>query len=410
LPQQLSDKSEEPDRRRDEDTQDSRTAPSWDALLAIDQLARRLTFHKDPSRNQQRILDAAVSLLPVQALLWISCRRDQSVLLAGQVDLPPEECRRLAELLGRSSDFRPPAPLLLNDWAASTSGSRFPAINNLLAFQVGKSESQGWFVALNKRAESSFRRSDAALLLPFAALLELHLRWSQRYQDMRDLLAGLTRSLTAALDAKDTYAVGHSERVARIAVELGRELGLAGDELSDIYLAGLLHDVGKIGIQDSILHKEDALTPEEMAHIQEHVAIGYGILADLRPIRKLLPGVLYHHEHYDGTGYPDGLAGADIPLLARILAVADAYDAMSHARAYRDSLPFQRVEEVLQQGAGAQWDKQVVDAFMRCRHRIYAIQQRGLGDSLRQAIDGALRSDTESQQARSALVQARHDE
>ena len=102
--------------------------------------------------------------------------------------------------------------------------------------------------------------------------------------------------------------------------------------------------------------------------------------------------MLYHHEHYDGTGYPDGLAGENIPLLARILAVADAYDAMNHDRPYRDAMPYRRVEEILAEGAGTQWDKQVVDAFVRCRDRVHAIRQRGVGDSLRQAIDGALRS------------------
>src|SRR5262249_18047695 len=149
-----------------------------------------------------------------------------------------------------------------------------------------------------------------------------------------DLLVGLARSLTTAIDAKDNYTYGHSERVARTAVELGRELGLGRDDLGDIYLAGLLHDVGKIGIRDTVLHKPGPLTPEEREHIQQHVTIGYSILADLRQIHNILPGVLYHHERYDGTGYPDGLAGENIPLLARILAVADGYDAMSHPRPY----------------------------------------------------------------------------
>jgi putative nucleotidyltransferase with HDIG domain len=229
-------------------------------------------------------------------------------------------------------------------------------------------------------------------LTPFVALLEMHARSSQRYQDLKDLLVGLTRSLTTALDAKDSYTFGHSERVARIAVELARELGLEGDELGDIYLAGLLHDVGKIGIRDTVLLKPDVLTPEEREHIKQHVTIGYSILADLKQIRNLLPGVLYHHERYDGTGYPDGLAGDNIPLLARILAVADAYDAMSNARPYRDALPCRKVEEILTKGMNTQWDKQVVEAFMRCRQKVHAIRQRGVGDSLRLAIEGTLRS------------------
>jgi HD-GYP domain-containing protein (c-di-GMP phosphodiesterase class II) len=228
------------------------------------------------------------------------------------------------------------------------------------------------------------------------ALLGLHVRASLRYQDLKELLVGLTRSLTAALDAKDAYTYGHSERVARIAVELGRELGLQGDELGDIYLAGLLHDVGKIGIRDAILSKREPLSPEEFEHIKQHVTIGYSILADLRPIRNLLPGVLYHHERIDGTGYPDGLVGENIPLLARILAVADGYDAMSTSRPYREALPCRQVEEILGEGAAKQWDKNVVDAFLRCRLKIHAIRQRGVGDSLRHAIESALRKDGSS--------------
>jgi len=228
--------------------------------------------------------------------------------------------------------------------------------------------------------------------MPFAGLLEMHSRGANRYQDLKELLVGLTRSLTSALDAKDSYTFGHSERVARIAVELGRELGLSGDEVSDIYLTGLLHDVGKIGIRDAVLSKPGPLTPEEFEHIKQHVVIGYKILADLRPIRNLLPGVLYHHERYDGKGYPDGLEGENIPLLARILAVADGYDAMSTARPYRDPMPCRRVEEILLEGAGTQWDKRVIEAFMRCRQKIHAIRQQGVGESLCQAIDGALRT------------------
>jgi HD-GYP domain-containing protein (c-di-GMP phosphodiesterase class II) len=226
------------------------------------------------------------------------------------------------------------------------------------------------------------------------ALLGLHARAARRYQDLKELLVGLTRSLTAALDAKDSYTFGHSERVARVAVELGRELGLSPDDLSDIYLAGLLHDVGKIGVRDNVLTKPGPLTREEYEHIKLHVTVGYNILSELHPIRNLLPGVLWHHERWDGQGYPHGLAGEAIPLLARVLAVADAFDAMSTARPYREAMPPHRVEEILAAGAGTQWDARVIEAFQRCRQKVHAIRQRGVGESLCVAIDSALRSDT----------------
>jgi HD-GYP domain-containing protein (c-di-GMP phosphodiesterase class II) len=383
-------------RRRAEESQTSQTTVAWEALLVLDDLARRLRVHKDLGRNQQRILESAACLLPACALYWVPAQPDQPVLAQGEGCLAPDEARRLAAALAQSPDFRPPAPLLCNEFQATRWGARYPEVESLVAFALMDQEPLGWLLAVNKKDGAPFRRSEAALLLPFAALAELHLRWSARYQDLKDLLVGLTRSLTTALDAKDAYTYGHSERVARIAVELSRELGLDGDALGDVYLAGLLHDVGKIGVRDTVLQKPGALTPEELEHIQQHVTIGYSILADLRQIRSLLPGVLYHHERIDGSGYPDGLTGEEIPLLARVLAVADAYDAMSHPRPYRDALPVRDVEEILRKGAGTQWDRRVVEAFFQSRQRIHAIRQRGVGDSLRQAIDGALRSDNVS--------------
>jgi HD-GYP domain-containing protein (c-di-GMP phosphodiesterase class II) len=386
-------------------------AVSWEALLTLDHLIRRLRVHKQPLKNQQRILDGAFRLLRAQALIWVPQQADAPILMQGDPLLSPPESRALAGCLSQHPDYRPLEPLVCNDLAAAGWANRFPLIHNLLAFVLTDQGPVGWVIAVNKKSASgpaeskgkeeisnvsAFRKSDAALLTPFIALLELHSRGSARYQDLKELLVGLTRSLTAALDAKDSYTFGHSERVARIAVELGKELGLQGDELSDIYLAGLLHDVGKIGIRDSVLGKVEPLTAEEFEHIKQHVTIGYAILSDLRPIRNLLPGVLYHHEHWDGNGYPDGLAGDAIPLLARILAVADAYDAMSTNRPYRDALPCRKVEEILTKGAGTQWDKRVIEAFQRCRQKVHTIRQRGVGDSLQIAIDGALRIDKSS--------------
>jgi HD-GYP domain-containing protein (c-di-GMP phosphodiesterase class II) len=383
-------------RHRGERAHATGSSLSWEALLAVDQVTRGLRLHRAPRKNQQRILAAVSRLVAAEASLWAPTDAEQDLLWEGEIPFAPDDCRQLITRFMDTPDFRSAAPILCNDVQTTGWGRDFPLVRTLMAFQVGDKRPLGWFIALNKKDDTPFRRSDAALVLPFVALMEMNLRWTCRHQDLKDLLVGLTRSLTTAIDAKDAYTYGHSERVARTAVELGRELGLGPDELGDIYLAGLLHDVGKIGVRDTVLRKPAALTPEEQEHIQQHVLIGYSILADLRQIRSLLPGVLYHHERYDGKGYPDGLAGDEIPLLARILAVADAYDAMSHPRPYRDSMPYRKVEQILAQGAGVQWDQKVIDAFFRCRQRIHAIRQRGVGDSLRHAIDGALRDDANS--------------
>ncbi len=408
-------------RRREEDLK-IQLKGVWEVNLTLERLLRRLRVHKDRAANQERILEAAFPFLNAQALLWVPQDTGARVLTQGEAVLGDDGARRLAGLLGRSPELRDAGLLLDNRVPEAPWGGRFPGLMNLMAFLVPAGNPLGLVLALNKsgpgvrgpeagrEAEGAgkgdgpfeergtvpfsgvgFRHADAAVLAPFAALLGQQARAFERYQDLKDLLVGLTRSLTAAVDAKDAYTYGHSERVARIALELGRELGLDEDALSDVYLAGLLHDIGKIGIRDAVLCKHGPLTPEEQEHIQQHVTIGHAILKDLHQIRSLLPGVLHHHERYDGMGYPDGLAGEQIPLLARILAVADAYDAMSTTRPYRKSLPPARVEEILAEGAGRQWDAKVIEVFQRIKGRLRAIRERGLGESLRQALEGALR-------------------
>jgi HD-GYP domain-containing protein (c-di-GMP phosphodiesterase class II) len=210
------------------------------------------------------------------------------------------------------------------------------------------------------------------------------------YADLKDLLFGVIRALTSAIDAKDPYTSGHSERVARIAVRLAEQLGMSTNQRSDLYLMGLLHDVGKIGIEDGVLKKSGPLTPEEFRLIQSHVRIGVHILADLKKLQHLLPGVAHHHESIDGTGYPSGLVGESIPLEARILAVADGFDAMSSTRPYRRRLTPLQIDEIFRRGAGHQWDPNVVAALFSCRGDLEMIRQKGLGESLHQVVDETL--------------------
>ena len=193
----------------------------------------------------------------------------------------------------------------------------------------------------------------------------------------------MIRALTSAIDAKDPYTSGHSERVARIAVRIGQEMGMTPHEQGDLYLMGLLHDVGKIGVEDVVLLKKPGkLTTDEYRQIQAHVRIGVHILSDLTKLHHLLPGVAYHHESVDGSGYPAGLRGEAIPLPARILAVADAYDAMSSSRPYRRGMPPAQIDQQLRSGVGTQWDARVIAALFSCRADLERIRQKGLGESV----------------------------
>ncbi|MEZ5101898.1 MAG: response regulator [Thermoleophilia bacterium] len=177
----------------------------------------------------------------------------------------------------------------------------------------------------------------------------------------RALAPTLTSALANAIEVRDSITGGHTERLADIAVKLAGCLGLPDDELESVRLGALLHDVGKIGIPDSILLKEGPLEPSELELMRRHTLIGDWMLEPLDALSAARPAVRHHHERWDGSGYPDGLAGEQIPLAARIVALADAVEAMTAARPYRDALDVDDVLGELSRGRGSQWDPTIVD-------------------------------------------------
>lgn len=166
----------------------------------------------------------------------------------------------------------------------------------------------------------------------------------------------IVTALSGAIDAKDTYTNGHSTRVADYSKEIAKRAGYSEEMQNDIYMMGLLHDVGKIGIPDAIINKPAKLSDEEYSIIQNHPVMGAKILKNISEFPKLVTGARWHHERYDGRGYPDAISGEVIPMEARIIAVADAYDAMSSRRSYRDALPQSQVRSELERGKGTQFD------------------------------------------------------
>ena len=189
--------------------------------------------------------------------------------------------------------------------------------------------------------------------------------------ELERLLLDTIRAIAATVDARDGYTHRHSERVAALGGLLARELGMSDDERETVELSGLLHDVGKIAVPDSILNKPGRLTPEEFAEMRKHPVHGARILGNIQSptIKAVLPGVRYHHEKFDGTGYPEGLKGEDIPLLGRLLGVADFYDALTSARAYRAATDPLEAIGLLEKGAGAHFDPAIVAAAVRLFER-----------------------------------------
>ena len=183
-------------------------------------------------------------------------------------------------------------------------------------------------------------------------------------EENQRLFVHVVQSLAEAIDAKDTYTNGHSGRVAAYSKEIARRSGFSPEEQSDIFMMGLLHDVGKIGIPDAVINKPAKLNEEEYEIIKSHPVMGARILQNIKEMPKLVTGARWHHERFDGTGYPDALKGYAIPEEARIIAVADAYDAMSSRRSYRDILPRKAVQREITEGRGTQFDPKYADIML----------------------------------------------
>ena len=172
------------------------------------------------------------------------------------------------------------------------------------------------------------------------------------------------QSLRYAVEAKDPYTRGHSDRVSEYAVLIGRKMGLPEDEIKTLQIGGLFHDIGKIGVPDSILQKEAKLTDDEYSQIKNHPSIGAHILGEAEAFKDIIPIVKHHHERFDGRGYPSRLSGEEIPLLARITAVADTFDAMTSKRSYRNALDIQYVKEEIERYKGTQFDPKIAEVFL----------------------------------------------
>ena len=223
----------------------------------------------------------------------------------------------------------------------------------------------GWLAAFNHRDDAEFGTLETNLLSSVGVILGAHAGNLELYRRESETLSGVVHSLTSLIEAKDKHTSGHSERVAALALMIGRELGIDEIQLDTLRYAGLLHDIGKVGIDDAVLNKSTKLTPEEFEHIKTHPAIGRRILGDLKQLDAVAPLVLHHHEQWDGLGYPERLVGEDIPRLARIISVADSFDAMRSDRPYRAGLSCEKIANIFAAGAGQQWDARVVAALFR---------------------------------------------
>ena len=316
----------------------------------------------DKSVRRKLALEAVRASITAEAVYWYPGSSGDAVEIAGPCDLPASWCSSFAKKLIEGTpglDGR----LLRSVLPPGPAASPFQP-TSVAMVRVSRSHAS-WLVALTFSQKQRLQVTDLRIMALVRRIFVNQARYSDITGRMTDTLAWLVQCLTTSIDAHSPHSRGHSERVAKLAVAIGKHMRLPTSLLNDLYFAGLLHDIGITGVPQSLLLKPEKLTAEEYATVKMYPVIGDSILAGIKQLGHLRPAVRHHHEHYDGQGYPDGLSGDDIPLTARILGVADAYDAMRSPRPHRPALAKAQVEDILAKGAGKQWDPRVIDHYFR---------------------------------------------
>jgi HD-GYP domain-containing protein (c-di-GMP phosphodiesterase class II) len=222
----------------------------------------------------------------------------------------------------------------------------------------------GVLQALNK-LQGEFLDSDQKLLETLSNQVAIAVENALLFENLKAQFHETVTAMAMAIETKDRYTGGHTKRVALFAELIAKHMGLSKEQVAEIKLGATLHDIGKIGVDDKVLKKEAPLDPKEWEHMKQHPEFGYRILANVRSMKTITDGMRYHHERPDGNGYPLGLKGEEIPMIARIISVADTFDAMTSNRPYRKGLDYEVAYEEIVKFRGTQFDEKVVDGFVR---------------------------------------------
>lgn len=351
---------------------------SYEELSLLYKLATNMTVDQPPVVF---LTEACKELHQVVGLRWLALQLIDNdprlnelgghVFSAGaSVSDVPLLKRVGSSLLSRGIDVT--KPLIIDD----TNEAGIPGLSamsrDLLVVPLSTDQRLlGVLFAGEKNDGTAIDAIDAKLCSALANSLSIFVENVMLYDDMQAMFLGTLHALTAAIDAKDSYTHGHSERVAMMSRQLAQAAGLSEHEVERVYIAALVHDVGKIGVPESVLCKPGRLTDAEFEQVKMHPEIGAKILADIRQMRDLIPGVLYHHERWDGKGYPHGKAGTDIPIFGRLICLADSFDAMSSSRTYRKGLAHEQVVAEIKRCAGTQFDPELAERFVNLDFKPY---------------------------------------
>jgi HD-GYP domain-containing protein (c-di-GMP phosphodiesterase class II) len=362
----------------------NRLASSYEEISLLHSISQNFRISISDEELGQQVLDLLASCVPAErfCMLYLPVAKNNEItykarteaLLLSYGEGPDCAVPQLLELVDQLGISHGSRPLVLNACPTELEQYLPAGTRQLVIAPIGEDERIfGYVMAFNHRDQFDFGSVEANLFASVGAMLGIHCANRDLYREQDELLASVVRVLTSAIDAKDQYTCGHSDRVARVATRIAQQLGCDKEFLSTIYMSGLLHDIGKIGIDDAVLRKPDRLTDAEYEHIKLHPGLGYKILADIKQLHHVLPAVLHHHEQWDGRGYPCKLVADQIPFIARILAVADAYDAMTSDRPYRPGMPEEKVLDIFRKGSGSQWDPEVIAAFFAAHEDIVNI-------------------------------------
>jgi len=288
-----------------------------------------------------------------------------AVVRFGPLEIPTEEILRLYRQVRDLPRNAGPAFVTNHPPAVPELAWSAPWLKQCIFCELARNHRQfGGILALNHVQGQDFASYEIQLLNAIAERSAAFLESVHLYEDLERLFIGMLHALVSSIDAKDEYTCGHSQRVAWLSRHIAALAQVPEAQCRRVYLGGLLHDIGKIGIAERVLSKAGRLTSEEFEEMKRHPAIGARILEGVPTVEDLIPGVLRHHERLDGKGYPDGLKGDDIPLLGRIIGLADSFDAMTTNRTYRPARPLQIAISEIRRYAGTQFDAELADLLV----------------------------------------------
>jgi HD-GYP domain-containing protein (c-di-GMP phosphodiesterase class II) len=346
-------------------------AESYEEINLLYTIIQSMTVVEHPRRFVKIACEELLATLPYRWIGMLFADDEQRLkkltarfVIAGVTDHPEPVIRSLAaQLLERA---QPDAPMVIEPGSNPDYASFTPFGQTALAHPISADgHLLGLLLAGDKVGEDTAASSvDMKLLGATASHTAIFLENAALYDDLNAMFLGTLEAITASIDAKDRYTCGHSQRVAHLTQRLAEAVGLDEHTVSRMRIAGLVHDVGKIGVPEHVLLKPGRLTDDEFQWIRKHPEIGYRILKDIPQLHDILPGVLHHHERYDGRGYPAGIAGEEIPLIARLIALADSFDAMSSTRTYRMRMSREEVLAEVGRCAGGQFDPELVPIFV----------------------------------------------